>query len=539
MRAFVLSLLLLFFATPVLGQDVTVEELQKDLTQTETKLAEYQTEYERLKNIGYGGPTLRKDLEMLGGKVEGLLSDIESIVRQLAELMGLADDGSPVLSIKASMESYDGPPISGPLTTGDIVALQGVADIPGETGEMRQATLIWQLVDEAGEQVGEYFKQEDVWHMGVKLNTKVRFLINEMDSGKYTAMLTYTPNDNPTDTTEAKVDLEVSRALVVKDIWVTDKPGGKPVKTLKSDKEPYFYVTFEVEEEIKAVSVQLSAKNEATGEHLTLDVVDYVIKPDKKVQRTGIMLQEYALEGVSRIKFEAQFELPDGKRITVDKSVSLMQDEYELKLRATPTVLSGEEGPFSIKLPEDFIPPYKVKFYGDDLYVTESSNPLKGTYSGEAKDKDVVATLTANVTDAEGRQAEGSAKVTIKAADPNVAQSQVQPTLYGKPPPKSTSSSSGGSGGKVQISHRAILYFPSGTCTANAHDPRQPGDSVEIIFCNTIGYASSAEAQRVEACVSQKSSDTPTKTVIHTSKSDGTKYTQKCNNFNFTLNPLR
>ncbi|MDC0336483.1 hypothetical protein OAN24_06295, partial [Pseudodesulfovibrio sp.] len=532
----VLLLALLLFITPAMGQDFTVEELQENLKLAETQMAEYQSEYGRLQNIGYAGPVLRKDLEVLGGRVGGLLEEIESILRQLGVLMEMDDGGAPVLSIKASKESYDGPPIAGTLTTGDIVALQGSAEIPGEKGEMRQATLTWQLVDEAGKQVGEYFKQEAIWELGVTLKTKVRFLINEVPTGKYMALLTYTPTDNPTDTTEARVDIEVSRALVVKDTWVTDKPGGKSVKTLKAGKEPYFYVTFEVEEEIKTVAIQLRAKNESTGEHLTLEVIDYAIKPEKKIQRTGIMLQEYALEDVSRILFEAEFELPDGKRVMVDKSVSLMQDEYELTLRAAPTILSGEEGPFSIKLPKDFVPPYKVEFYGDDLYVTESSNPLKGTYSGEAQDKDMVATLTANVTDGEGRQAEGATRVTIKAEDPEVAQSQIQPTLYDKPPPKS-SSGSGRTGLPMQHKKRVVIRFSSGTCVANAHTPRQPGDGIKISFCGNAGFASKAEAQRVEACLRQQSSDMPDSVLLHDTYPNGFTNTKKCdpNGYNIEL----
>jgi len=344
-----------------------------------------------------------------------------------------------------------------------------------------------------------------------------------VDSGKYTALLTYTPTDNPTDTTEAKVDLEVSRALVVKDIWVTDKPGGKPVKTLKSDKEPYFYVTFEVEEEIKAVSVQLSAKNEATGEHLTLDVVDYVIKPDRKVQRTGIMLQEYALEGANRIKFEAQFELPDGKRITVDKSVSLMQDEYELTLRAAPTILSDEQGPFTIRLPEEFIPPYKVKFYGDDLSVDNSGNPLKGMYSGKARGKDRVATLTANVIDAEGRQAEGSATVTIKAEDTVVAQSKVKPKLYAKPkskpkksfskpkpkPKTTTASAKSPKSSQINegtgISFRLSFIFKGrGPCLIDMLNYRSKSAVAKFSVCGAEGYVSDYDLRKWDACYSDK-----------------------------------
>jgi len=488
MRTFILSLLLLLIATPVFGQDVTVETLQEDLKVYETKLKNYRTEFERLKNIGYGGPTLRKDLEVLGTNVAGVIEEIESINRQLVKLTE-ADAGEPVLSIKTSMESYDGPPVSGTLTTGDIIALQGEAEMPGEKGDLRKATLTWQLVDEAGKQVGEYFKQEDIWGMGVTLKTKVRFLINEMDSGKYTALLTYTPDDNPSDTTETRADFEVSRALVVKDIWVTDKPGGRPVKTLKSDKEPYFYVTFEVEEEIKAVTVQLSAKNEATGEHLTLDVVDYKIKPDKKEQRTGIMLQEYALEGVNRIRFEALFELPDGKRISVDKSVSIMQDEYELILRAAPTILSGEKGPFTIRLPEGFIPPYKVKFHGDDLSVSNSGNPLKGMYSGKARGKDVVATLTANVTDAEGRQAEGSATVTIKAENAAVAQSKIKPTLHSK-------SSKSSSKSKHSQYFNFICYFGSNYKVYLSSDYRSSTNTIKINVCGVEGYVSPGGLQR-------------------------------------------
>jgi len=437
--------MVLLLTAPAFGADWTVKQLTERLAEAKVELTKYRTEYERLKTIGYGGPVLRKDLEILGGNVAALIHEIQGINQQLSGIEATPLIGDATVSLKATKESYDGPPLKGPLESGDIIALQGTVKIPGEEGAMFQSYLTWQLFDSNGEQVGDYYKRDEVWETG-EHKTKVRFLINELKSGQYTAALTHIPADDPAKMAQAKVSFAISMPLSVNNAWVTDTAGGSEIANLGPGKTPYFYVTFVVEPGIETVNVQLRAKDTGTGKDLTLEIVDYVIKPDKKEQRIGIMLEEHTIKDVSGVSFEARLTLPDGHPTVVERSVSLAQKTYALKLRAAPMIMSGKDGKFMIMLPEEFVPPYTVRFSSGGLKVRKSANPLKGTFRGTAQGADKNAIFNAFVVDSEGRRAEGAASVTIKAADAKVVASQEQQTLYSKPKPFSQSTSSQSSG---------------------------------------------------------------------------------------------
>ncbi|MDC0336484.1 hypothetical protein OAN24_06300, partial [Pseudodesulfovibrio sp.] len=445
MKQYLIIIISILLVVPAFSADWTVEELKESLAEAKVQLVKCRAEYERLNTIGYGGPVLRKELELLSGKVAGLIHEIEGINKHLSDIEATPLIGDAVVSLKATKESYDGPPLKGSLESGDIIALQGTVKIPGEKDTMLQSYIIWQLFAANGEQVADYYKRDEIWKVG-EHKTKVRFLINELKSGQYTAALSHVPADNPAKMARAKVSFAVSAPLFVNDAWITDEPGGSAVSTLGTGKKPYFYITFGVESGIENVTVQFRAKDTGTGKDLTLEMVDYAVKPDKEEQRVGIMLEEYAIRDATGVSFEARLTLGDGPPIVVERSLALVQQTYTLKLRAAPTVLSGENGPFSITLPDNFVRPFSVQFFGRGLNVHKSSNPLKGTFKGAAHGADKSATLRAIVTDSEGRRAEGTTFITIKAADEKVLASQKKQKLYSKPPASSQSSYSQPSG---------------------------------------------------------------------------------------------
>ena len=441
MKYLVSLFLALLFVTSVSGADWTVEELTERLSAAKAELQKYRAEYEHLKNVGYGGPVLRKDLEMLGGDVASLVKEIQSINEQLSGVEASPLIGEAAVSLKATKEAYDGPPLKGSLESGDIIALQGTVKIPGEAGTMVKSYVAWQLLDANGEQVGDYYKREELWEVG-EHQSKVRFLIQDLKSGQYTATLSHIPADHPAKLAQAKVKFTVSTPLFINDAWITDKKGGSKVSTLKPGRKPYFYITFGVDPGIKTVNVQFRAWDTGTGKDLTLEVLDYEVKPDAKEQRTGIMLEEYAIENASGVRFEARMSLADGPPMVVERTISRIKDSYALKLRAAPTILSGQKGDYKIILPDEFEPPYSVRFAGGGLSVTKTG-PLRGTFTGKAG-SDQRYKLLVSVSDSKGRRAEGAAMVTVKAADEKVLASQRQPTLYDAPPSQPSSPSSYG-----------------------------------------------------------------------------------------------
>lgn len=445
MRLLMMMLTLLLLSVPALAMDYTPEELKERLADAKVKLLEYRTEYERLKTIGYGGPVLRKDLELLGENVAALIHEIQGINELLSGFEATPLIGKAAVSLKASDETYDGPPIKGSLESGDIIALQGTVKVPGEEGEMLKSYVTWQLFDAKGEQVGDYYKREELWKVG-EYETRVRFLIQDLKSGQYTAALSHIPADDPSQMAQAKVQFTVSAPLFFHDAWITDSPGGPPIHVLKPGSKPYFYVTFGVDPGIDKVNVQLRAKDAATGKDLSLEIVDYEVKPDKEEQRIGIMLEEYAVENVAGVSFEARLSIEDGPPMVVERTVSKIKQSYALKVRAVPMVMSNTKGTYSVSLPEEFVPPFRVQSSSPSLKVYGEGNGLKGQFMGTAQGADKQAVINIRVTDSQGRVAQGAARITVKAADAKVVASQKQPKLYSSKPQTTSPSPSSSSG---------------------------------------------------------------------------------------------
>lgn len=471
-------------AAPAFGMDFSVEELKERLGIAKEQLVQYRAEYERLKKVGYGGPVLRKDLEILGGNVAGLVKEIRDINELLGGVQATPLIGDAAVSLKATKESYDGPPIKGSLESGDIIALQGTVKIPGEDGDMLQSYVTWQLFDAAGEQVGDYYKREELWEVG-EYKTKVRFLIQDLKSGQYTAALSHIPANNPAKLAQAKVTFAVSAPLFFHDAWITDEPGGKKISALKPGKKPYFYVTFGVDPGIEKVNVQLRAKDTGSGKDLTLEIVDYEVKPDKKEQRIGIMLEEYAVENVAGVSFEARMSIEDGPPMVVERSVSKIKTSYALKVRAAPTVMSNTKGTYSVSLPKEFVPPFRVNSSSPSLKIYGQGDGLRGQFMGTAQGADRQGVINIRVTDSQGRVAQGAAQVTIKAASAAVIASKKQPKVYSSKPQTSSSYSppSSGSGGgsfdiglgKTRVNDliRTVRYDFGPVCAQSLYQPYQ------------------------------------------------------------------
>lgn len=441
-----LALFMLVFH-PAMSRADNLADLQKQYGAAEKVLESYK---QKLTEISKPGTSL-KAYQALARDVLAL----EQVVKNLdARLQALAAAGPTIdptkaqIKIIATQETYDGQPLGDIISNGDIIALQGTVDIPGEDGEMLKSSLIWQLLDHTGRQIGDYFKEEEIWKAGTSAHTKVRFLMDGLKSGSYTAALTHIPTDAPDKIAQARVPFEINAPLTILDAWVTDTPKGSLVNVLQAGRNPFFYVTFEVDPGVQSVQVMLSAKAASSGAGLAREDITYEVKPKRKVQRIGIMLEQEALEGVHKIDFVAELNTADSDILTAEQSVELIQDTYPLTVRAAPTILSGQSGKFSIKLPAEFESPYQMKF-SSRLQVSQSGTALKGSFTGTARGNDQRETLKVAVTDSKGRRATGQTTVTVKAEDPRVAESQEQPEFYSttRPPEPSSNYTPADTGG--------------------------------------------------------------------------------------------
>lgn len=109
-----------------------------------------------------------------------------------------------------------------------------------------------------------------------------------------------------------------------------------------------------------------------------------------------------------------------------------------LKIRASRLLLGDQAGHYALTAPADFEPPFSVRVGGDGLEISPSPDPLRGTIRGTASSSDSRHTVSFKLTDAQGRTARGSARVTVRGLDPKTLASRNRPqqTLYASPPPQ-------------------------------------------------------------------------------------------------------
>ncbi|GAB7023269.1 hypothetical protein [Salidesulfovibrio brasiliensis] len=432
-----LALLLIF--SPAYAQDL--EHIAIQIEDIGKLNSEYQAAFKKLENIGYGGPTLRKDLGDLADRVAGRIKDLEELRKQLEGIKG-STQGEVKVAVKATRETYDGPPLKGKAEVGEIVALQAELSIPGDPAVPPSSYLTWQLLDGARKQVGEYYKQIEVYEVG-QTASKVRFLLQDIPPGEYYATLTHQFSQTPDTLSQGTVRFAVDRPIYIVDAWVTNKKDGQPLSGKLGYGEPaIFYVTFKLEEGVDAVNITLRAKDADSGKDITLQVVDYERKPEKEVQRVGIMVQPHALESVGGVEFSAELRETRGETfgpsITADALASIYKPTGNVRLSLPGEMVSGKMYRLSIGVPADFKAPYKVNVEAPGMRFKQTSNPLKGSIRGFASGTSSHRDLAVTVTDARGFKAEGSASTTVIPKE--VAEAK-------NAPPKVVPSSGGSSGG--------------------------------------------------------------------------------------------
>lgn len=419
-------LLLIFcVALPTAAQSSSPEELQVRYTELAKQLEEYSKETDRLAKAGYGGPVLRKDIAILTAKVQALQKELEGLGTELAgpgiELSGF--------EIKATKATYEGSPVVGPLENGEIIAFRAMVPHP-ETEKPTLSYLSWQLYNSTGKPVPRYHKQIQASESGGTREYKIRFRLKDLPNGTYTVGLTHQLAVKPEVQVQATSSFRIFQSVCITRIWVTDTLGDETDhQFIKIDKLPHLYVTFMLGDGIDKVRTKLTARNKRTGAEIYKLEREYERKKDRRLQRTGIRLARGAVKIGEQVVFEATIIPPEGKEQTARKVFSV--EDYQIALKSPSRLNSGDMGNFSISLPEEFKPPFKVDVSGDGLTIARSSTAsLSGTVSGIAKGRDVTRTIYAKVTDAAGRTGKTKASVTIMASELKTAQRPTYKPTY-------------------------------------------------------------------------------------------------------------
>ena len=445
-RTFFLAALALFLlplcaraAEPAQGPDLEhIAIQQEDIAK---RAGEYAARFKHLEGVGYGGATLRRDLGDLADGVAGRLKDLE----ELRKLLGAGEEtpaGKATIAVRATRETYDGPPLEGKAEVGAIVALQADVDIPGDASAPPSSYLTWQLFDADRRQVGDYFKQTEVYETG-KAESRVRFLLKDLPPGDYFATLTHQFSATPDAMSQGFVRFALDRPVYIVDAWVADAKDGPPLTgELEYGKPAIFYVTFKLEAGVDKVNVALRAREGATDRDIALQTADYERKPDRDVQRIGMLVQPHALASVDGVSFTAVLRRMDGDNfgpaITAEAAAVIRKPVGKAMVSLPDPMVSGQMYRLNIGVPSDFKPPFTVEIDAGGMRFKPSSDPLRGTVKGFASDAASTRVLKVAVTDARGFRAEGGAVTTVVPKE--VAEPKSQPT-------GPMTSSGGGSGG--------------------------------------------------------------------------------------------
>jgi hypothetical protein len=208
--------------------------------------------------------------------------------------------GKVAIAIKATRDTYTGPPVSGPLQDGEIVALQAALDIPARPGKPTKSTLDWQLYDATGNKVSQYHRSVPEAKTG-KVDSRLRFLLQDIPPGNYVARLTHTFDDDPKSPTSASVPLAFG----------TGGPAGDKAKiTIKANKEDFNGPKFDGKIEV--------------GDYLALTATVDIPGDPNMPPSSYLTWQIFDASGAPLKQYFDQSEIYDVGRVTVRKKFLLL-----------------------------------------------------------------------------------------------------------------------------------------------------------------------------------------------------------------------
>lgn len=415
-------LLLLFASAPPgsagasdAGQLEKARALAKQYNTLRTQLNNCQKRADKLSRAGYGGTVLRKDLGDLAETVQEIKKQLAALGRELAALQSSKVRTLPDFKLNASLNRYDGPPVDRPLHTGDIIALQADVGFPA-AGQPVLTFLNWQLFDAQGRSIPRYFLQKQAAGRAETRHVQLRYKIDDLPNGRYTAALTHQLAAKPSVQAQARYAFEVYDPVRIQKLWVTDRPGGQEHKeNLMSGDLPHLYVAFEMAEGLDAVDMSLELRRLGSGKRIYTFNQPYTRKTDQKVQRRGLRLAGDKARAGDRLRVNARIAAPGGR--PAEASADFQVKAYTLAIEAPKTLRPGDSRTFYLNPPKAFKAPYQVRVNASGAVSAGfHKDRLKGTVSAISREDDL-GRLRATVIDAENRQASAETAIRVKGEE--------------------------------------------------------------------------------------------------------------------------
>ncbi|WP_148214058.1 hypothetical protein [Desulfohalobium retbaense] len=389
-----------------------LQQLAADYERLENELAACRTRAADLATAGYGGTVLRRDLEVVAERVAGLREELAGLGRRLQQLKPGGGLSLPSFSLHATRQTYAGPPVSGPLRNGDILALQAEVGYP-EAAAPVVGFLTWQLFNAEGEALPRYMKQEQRLGRDETHKVRLRYRLDGLPNGSYTAALTHQLANDPAVQVQASVGFEVYDPVRIHKLWVTDRPGGREHQAkLMSGELPHLYLAFALAERVETVDMVLEVRNRDTGETVYVFDGPYTRKPEQSLQRRGLRLGGEMVQAGDRLRVSARLKA-SGDR-PVEAVADFQVQAYPLGIEAPQTLKAGTSRPFALQPPPEFTPPFTVHVDASGpVSAGYKADQLTGTVSAISRDN-AQGRLRATVVDAQQRTATAEAAIRVQ-----------------------------------------------------------------------------------------------------------------------------
>ena len=451
---------ILLVTMPVLGADkgagdtaALIAELETDYRAIEKQLASYEDEAKRLKNIGYGGAVLQKDLKTLAARVKALQAELKELDKKLigGDMVGLIDSPQET-QIRISLDTYEGQALENdkPVANSDILAFQADISHIGNPDKEVLANFIWQVIGPGRQQIEDLRKRRQVAKAGGDEpascgdNPKpkpgcFRIQLEGLSNGDYTVSFTHQNATQPEKLAKSTSSFSIYQPVNLKDLVVDVSSDGKTHhENLFTDQSPHLFAYYELGDGIDQVQADLSLKLKSGR---TVDSISETRerKGETRLQRVGLLIEPGDVKPGQTVVFKAVITAPDGSK--VEDEVEFLMQSYKISLSVPGRLTSGEAESFRIKVPGQFKPPYKVETdVSSGLILHHSPSRLSGKITGIAEKNSLTARFKVLVTDSDGRS--GSAKATVDIQPkpaPKVAAiapPKPKPKIYYQPKPK-------------------------------------------------------------------------------------------------------
>ncbi len=295
-----------------LGAGPDMAALEAEHGEIEQLLVDYNTEFERLLGLGYGGEALRHDLTNLADNVGTLQSRLADIAAQMAQLKKAADV-NPIepFDIVIRRGAQDGP-ATRRIAAGEMVFF--VVDLPyPKLGEDMRSTLTWTLTVPDGSTSKDVFKSENVVRDGERGTHVFGVSTGDLPDGAYSIHAQHQEVGAPEHKQVATENFTIKtpRVLAITSVLVDDEKTGDAHKSvLAKDTIPYLFINFTASKNIAAITAHLSVVDETTGVQVFQKTGRRVIRPDMDAQfiHVGLNPAKYPLSDGHSYRFNVRLE---------------------------------------------------------------------------------------------------------------------------------------------------------------------------------------------------------------------------------------